>query len=222
MSPENTISVKLNSRCFIRDGVASIIFTEVTLKLYCVEIVKITWNIQYLRVNSLVHVAFFIKSKMSGFEATKQHMREVLLFCFNLKKCAAECHRLLQEAYGEYALSETTCRDWLRRFKSGNFDLKDKERLGQPKNLKTKTWRHYSMKPRVEIQDLLRMLSQPISFINAQAATPRRPHQKLFVELTVSEHTPFAPAHSPSSIQNLLLITKVCWPDPPWPPVDSH
>ena len=62
------------------------------------------------------------------------------------------------------------------------------------------------------------MLSQPIPFVNAQAATPRRPHQKLFVKLTVSEHTPFAPAHSPSNIQNLLLITKVCWPDPSWPP----
>ena len=32
------------------------------------------------------------------------------------------------------------------------------------------------------------MLSQPIPFVNAQAATPRRPHQKLFVKLTVSEH----------------------------------
>ena len=78
--------VKLNSRCFIQDGVISIIFTEVTLKLYCVEVVDICYNIRHLRVNSLVHVTFFITSKMSGFERTKQHMREALLWSFNLKK----------------------------------------------------------------------------------------------------------------------------------------
>ena len=36
-------------------------------------------------------------------------MREALLFCFNLKKSAAESHRMLGgvEAYGDNALSET-------------------------------------------------------------------------------------------------------------------
>ena len=34
-------------------------------------------------------------------------MREALLFCFNLKKSAAESHRMLVEAYGDNALSET-------------------------------------------------------------------------------------------------------------------
>ena len=79
------LGVKLNSRCFIRDGVTSIIFTEVTLKLYCVEVVDITYNIQYRRVNSLVHLKFFITLNNSGFESAKQRMRETLLFCFNLK-----------------------------------------------------------------------------------------------------------------------------------------
>ena len=50
-------------------------------------------------------------------------MREALLFCFNLKKLAAEC----LEAYGDNTLSETTCRDWFRRF-NDNFDLNDKKR----------------------------------------------------------------------------------------------
>jgi len=42
----------------------------------------------------------------------KKHMREALLFYFNLKKSAAESHRMLVKAYGDNALSETTCRDW--------------------------------------------------------------------------------------------------------------
>ena len=46
----------------------------------------IRYNIQYLRVNSLVHITFFITLKILGFESTIQHIREALLFCFNLKK----------------------------------------------------------------------------------------------------------------------------------------
>jgi len=53
---------------------------------------------------------------MSSFLLKKKHMREALLFCFNLKKSAAESLRMLVEAYGDNVLSETTCRDWFRRF----------------------------------------------------------------------------------------------------------
>ena len=62
-------------------------------------------------------------------------MREALLFCFNLKKPAAESHRMLVEAYGDNALSETTCRDWFRRFNDDNFDLSDKKRENRPRKV---------------------------------------------------------------------------------------
>jgi len=48
-------------------------------------------------------------------------MRKALLFCFNLKKSPAESYRMLVEAYGDNVLSETTCRDWFRRFNDDNF-----------------------------------------------------------------------------------------------------
>jgi len=60
-------------------------------------------------------------------------MREALLFCFNLKKSATESHRMLVETYGDNALSETTCRDWFRRFNDDNFDLSDKKRENRPR-----------------------------------------------------------------------------------------
>ena len=56
---------------------------------------------------------------MSTFVPTKQHLREALFFCFNLKKSAAEGHRLLCEAYVEHASSIKTCEYWFRRFKTG-------------------------------------------------------------------------------------------------------
>lgn len=70
---------------------------------------------------------------MDIFIPKKAHLREALLFCFHLNKSAAESHRMLAEAYGKQALSETCCRDWFRKFKSGEYDLQDKPRPGQPK-----------------------------------------------------------------------------------------
>ena len=37
------------------------------------------------------------------------------------------------EDYGDHALAERTCQKWFARFRSGNFDLEDDERPGQPK-----------------------------------------------------------------------------------------
>ena len=78
---------------------------------------------------------------MSNFVPEKVFLRGVLLHYFNMKKTAAESHRILMEVYGEHALSERTCQKWFSRFKSGDFGLEDEERPGQPKN-----WKHYSMK----------------------------------------------------------------------------
>jgi hypothetical protein len=76
---------------------------------------------------------FLFALNMSHFEPEKHHLREALLFCFRVKKNAAESDRLPVEAYGEHALSEQTCREWFRRFKTGDFVVHDKARSGQPK-----------------------------------------------------------------------------------------
>ena len=63
-------------------------------------------------------------------------MREALFFCFNLKKSAAESHRMLVETYGDNALSEITCRDWFcDQFNDDNFDLNDKKRENRPRKV---------------------------------------------------------------------------------------
>ena len=63
---------------------------------------------------------------MSDFVPNDRHLREVLIFCFHSKKMAAEAHRELQRVYGDAALSETTCRDWFRRFKDVDFNVDDR------------------------------------------------------------------------------------------------
>jgi len=65
----------------------------------------------------------------------KRHLRELLIYSFNLKKSATKAHRLLVETYGDAAISERSCHEWLQKFKNSEFDVKDKERSGRPKGL---------------------------------------------------------------------------------------
>ncbi|KAG5318165.1 MOS1T transposase, partial [Pseudoatta argentina] len=75
---------------------------------------------------------------MSKFVPDKVFLRGVLLHYFNMNKSAAEAHRILVQTYGDNALSDTTCRDWFRRFKNNDFELEDKERSGVPKKFEDK------------------------------------------------------------------------------------
>ena len=55
-------------------------------------------------------------------------LRTALIFCYHLKKTAAESHRMLVEAYGEHALGKSQCFEWFQKFRSGNFDVRNEER----------------------------------------------------------------------------------------------
>ena len=69
---------------------------------------------------------------MSIFEPNKRNLRELLIYCFSLKKSADEAHRLLVEIYYEAALSERCCK-WFQKFKNGESDIEDKKHGGRPK-----------------------------------------------------------------------------------------
>ena len=70
---------------------------------------------------------------MTDFIPETDDLRKALIFCFHLKKSAAESHRMLVEAYGDRALSEATCKRWFRRFRDGDFDVRNEERGRPPK-----------------------------------------------------------------------------------------
>ena len=69
---------------------------------------------------------------------TKQHLREVLIFCFNWKKSVAEAHRMLVEVYDDTTPTDKSCGEWFWRFKNGDFSVEDKPRSGQPKKFEDK------------------------------------------------------------------------------------
>ncbi|KIH60276.1 hypothetical protein ANCDUO_09480 [Ancylostoma duodenale] len=66
------------------------------------------------------------------FEPNKNHLCEAPLSFSNLKKAAAESHRILKQTYGEHTPSETTCEEWFRCFHSDDFNIGDKQHSRMP------------------------------------------------------------------------------------------
>ena len=88
----------------------------------------------YFNVNEVILLVL----KMSTFVPIKVYLRGILLQYFIQNKYAAEAHGILVETYGDTALSDTTCRNWFRRFKNSDFKLEDKERSGAPRKFEDK------------------------------------------------------------------------------------
>ena len=78
----------------------------------------ISWKSQKINLSTEY---ILLCAKMSSFKPNKRHFRELLIYFFNVKKSAAEAHRLLIERYGEAALSERSCREWFQNFKNIRF-----------------------------------------------------------------------------------------------------
>ena len=81
---------------------------------------------------------------MSNFVPGNYDLRTALIFCYHLKKTAAESHRMLVEAYGEHALGKSQCFEWFKKFRSGNFNVRNEERGSEGCDLlrAVKTWRN--------------------------------------------------------------------------------
>jgi len=60
----------------------------------------------------------------------KEHIRFSIHFAFHLKKNAAEAIAMTCVAYGENAVSHTTCKRWYQKFRHGDSNLENKPRTG--------------------------------------------------------------------------------------------
>jgi len=72
---------------------------------------------------------------------TKENIRFFIHFAFHLKKNAAEAIVMICAAYGENAISHTTCKTWYQKFRQGDFSLKDEPRAGRSQKIETDEWR---------------------------------------------------------------------------------
>lgn len=65
-------------------------------------------------------------------ECKNEHFRNILLFYFHKGNKVAEAHKEICEVYGVDCITERTCQNWFKKFRSGNFSLKDDHRSGRP------------------------------------------------------------------------------------------
>ena len=65
-------------------------------------------------------------------ECKNKHYRHILLYYFRKGKKAAEAHKEICEVYGINCLTERTCQNLFKNFRSRDFLLKDNLRSGRP------------------------------------------------------------------------------------------
>ena len=61
-----------------------------------------------------------------------EHFRHIMLFYYRKGKNATQSCKKICSVYGADAVDDSTCRKWFRRFREGNFDVKDASRPGRP------------------------------------------------------------------------------------------
>lgn len=70
----------------------------------------------------MMMIIIYRLEKNTSKKLNKVFLRGTLVHYLNVKKSAAESHRVLQEVYGDH---EQTYRKWFARLKSGYFALED-------------------------------------------------------------------------------------------------
>ena len=72
----------------------------------------------------------------SGREDTLEE-RYVIKFCFKLGKNATETYEILQTAFGSSFMNRASVFEWYKRFKEGMESVRDDERCGRSKEVRT-------------------------------------------------------------------------------------
>ena len=80
-----------------------------------------------MHITSKLGFLMFYLTKMADFK----EQRICIKSCFNLKKTAAETHRMLKEAFGDLAMSKSKTFLWYKHFKEGRISIYDDECSGR-------------------------------------------------------------------------------------------
>ena len=80
--------------------------------------------------------SWWISKMQSGCEDTLEE-RYAKIFCFKLGKNATETYGSLQTAFGSSCMNRASVFEWHKRFKEGRESVKDDERCGRSKEVRT-------------------------------------------------------------------------------------
>ncbi|CAK9829646.1 Histone-lysine N-methyltransferase SETMAR [Anthophora retusa] len=91
------------------------------LVFFCIMFYKLSYE------TKLQIIIFVIKIRVDN----HTHIRHIMLYHFEKGWKAAQSFRDLNELFGEVTISESRCREWFARFKSGDTSLEDKPGRGR-------------------------------------------------------------------------------------------
>jgi len=89
---------------------------------------------------------------MSVYEPNSRHLREILIFCFNMKKSAAEAHRMLSNTYVRPLLVKEHVVSGFNASRTMILTSKTGIAVEERRFSKLQNWRHYLSKTRVKIK----------------------------------------------------------------------
>ena len=76
-------------------------------------------------------------SKMQSRHEDILEERYAIKFCFKLEKNATEMYGMLQTAFGQSCMNQTSVFKWHKRFKEGRESVRDDEKCGRSKEVNT-------------------------------------------------------------------------------------
>lgn len=155
-----------------------------------------------------VNIIVFFCFENVEIRTKKDHLREVLIHYFILKKTAAQTYRILVEAYGEHAPSQDTCERWFNRFKTGDFDVKDKAKGKPPKKFEDAVLQALldedSTQTQSQLAEVLNVTQKSVQMINLNhALITKRPEWAQRHGKVILLHDN-APAHTTKVVKETL------------------
>ena len=92
-------------------------------------------QLEYTQLKPGCH-SWWISTMQSGLEDTLKE-RYAIKFCFKLGKNATETYGMLQTAFRPSCMNRASVFEWHKRFKEGKVSVRDDERCGRSKEVRT-------------------------------------------------------------------------------------
>ena len=99
------------------------------------SIEQLQQELEYTQLKTDCH-SWWISKMQSGRDETLEE-RYRIKFCFKLGKNATETYGMLQSAFGASCMNRVSVFEWHKRFKEGRESVRDDERRGRSKEVRT-------------------------------------------------------------------------------------
>ena len=100
-------------------------------------------------------------------EYQKMYFRHVMIHCFKKDSTPKNTAKEICDVYGDRSITVQTVRNWFRRLRTGNFNLKDEDRSGRPSTTDIDLIKAYlDENPRSSIREIANALNIPQTTIH--------------------------------------------------------